>query len=167
MTERLLRPFKSDDAAAIRELTKATLDAYRRRFGETADRAADVTELADLAKTGSVFVAQQGADIVGAVGYTPPGVIEHPLFSPSWALIRMLVVAAPVDHSTVTSSLIARCIAQAESDKAEAISVYSWPSDIMFEPDFRRAGFREASVAPELHGNLHALLVRKLGPQSD
>lgn len=113
--------------------------------------------IASLATELELIVALQDGDLVGVVGYAPPGAPREPIFPPEWAIVRLLSVAPAARGRGVGRRLTEECIARARRDGAAAVGLHTSPAMEVALPLYERLGFVLERAIPDRFGVPYAI----------
>jgi ribosomal protein S18 acetylase RimI-like enzyme len=126
----------------------------------------NLSNVAAIAKQGKVMVAELSRELVGSVGYCPPGHSDSLFFQPEWASIRMLAVLPQYRGQGISQQLTLECIHRAQQDRGEVIALYS--SELMMNARrmYERLGFQQDIELPRRLGIRYWRYVLKLQARS-
>lgn len=121
-----------------------------------------IAKMSNLAAKGQLIVAAAQANILGAVGYMPPGASNPEIFPEGWPSIRMLVTHPAHRQLGIGRRLTQECIERARRDGAEYIGLHTSPAMAVALPLYLRMGFVKDKELPPIAGAPYARYVLKL-----
>lgn len=128
MSEYVLREARAEDDAAVGELlVEAFVESYARKLPDvvvTAHRKADLRNVAAKREVAKVWVAVDGARVVGTIAVWPPGSHRSEAWISGAADLRHLAVARTHRGGLVSSLLIDTAEAWARSNACVAMSLH-------------------------------------------
>ncbi len=120
--------------------------------------------IASLASELELIVALEAGELVGLVGYAPPGAKREPLFPPEWGLVRLLSVRPAARGRGVGRGLTLECIARARRDGASVLGLHTSPAMKVALPLYQRLGFVLERSIPDRFGVPYAIYSLALSP---
>jgi ribosomal protein S18 acetylase RimI-like enzyme len=161
----LIRDFSAADAAAVNEVALAAFAQYQGVYSDWEILIRGVASTSDLALHSQVIVAEDGARLVGAVAYCPPGSEPRAgFFEPDWPIIRMLVVEPDARGKGVGRRLTEACIDRARRDGARLIALHTSPAMEAALALYLRMGFKLVRSLPDRFSVPYGLYALDLGP---
>jgi ribosomal protein S18 acetylase RimI-like enzyme len=136
------RPQEYDEIAGL------TVEAYR-EFARTLSPQDWMTMEANLrsvekrGKEGSVIVAEQDGELVGAVAYFAPGAPRHERFPPEWALVIMLAVDWSHRRKGAGKLLTEECVRRSRLDGARQVGLHTSELMTAARSLYEKMGFRQ------------------------
>jgi|SRR6185369_4300706 len=115
--------------------------------------------MSKIAERGDILVAAEGSEILGAVGYVPPGGSDPASFPLDWPVMRMLVVRPSMRGKGIGKELATACVQRASESGAHCIGLHTSPIMTVALPMYRRMGFVEDGEMPPIAGAPYARYV--------
>ena len=157
-----LREFQQADADRIGAVALAAFDEFKVHYSDWPAMAAILGNIAGLAQTGELIVAEIEGRIVGAVAYVPPWQPKAAYFQREWPVIRMLVVDPSSRGNGVGRALTQECIARAGRDRSPVVALHTSPIMNIALPMYLRMGFHWVHDAPPIFGVSYAVYLKHL-----
>ncbi len=137
-----IRPAGEGDAAAVTELWT---EGYSGRGGGEGRRAPyEEWEFLDAAGRCRLFVAELEGEVVGVVGFAPPGAARKVVAGSGEAELSRLAVAAAARRQGVGRALAELCGAEARAAAAAALVLWSRPYQVEAHRLYESLGYRRA-----------------------
>lgn len=162
-----LREFKSADTEAINSLALCAFGQFRDAFSDWEALSRRIDNMASLAGTGELIVADRQGCVVGAVAYIGPHRHKSEFFSAEWSVLRMLVVEPAHQGQGIGRSLTLECIRRAQRDKAAAIALYTSAIMEVALPMYLRMGFEFEREIPPIFGVPYGIYLKRLKDGQD
>ncbi len=157
-----IRDFREVDADRVNEVALSAFAQFSSLYDDWPAMAAGIGNMAALAQSGDIIVAEHDGAIIGAVAYIPPGVSKAAYFDPAWPIIRMLVVAPNARGFGAGRALTDACIDRARRDGSPVIALHTSPIMTVALPMYLRMDFRKLRDAPPIHGVEYAVYLKQL-----
>lgn len=149
-----IREAESSDYEHIDRVAAAAWQCLR--SGYDADRwdslLSAISKMSGLSAQGTLIVAADRDDLLGAVCYIAPGHSGDGAFPRSWAAIRMLVVKPESRGRGIGRRLTEECIARARRDRATCVGLHTSRIMTVALPMYLRMGFVEDGLMPDIAG---------------
>jgi ribosomal protein S18 acetylase RimI-like enzyme len=151
MTYRL-RDYRHSDEQQVNDLAVRAFQQYADDYTDWQGFRRRIAQMASLAESTELIVAEQDKAIVGAVIYIAPRCEKAAFYKPEWSVMRMLVVAPDARRQGIGRALVECCVQRALRDRAEILALHT--ADIMQAAlsMYRRNGFGFYADAAEIHG---------------
>ncbi len=158
----LIRNFDETDGGRVNEVALSAFAQFSAVYDDWPAMAAGIGNMAALAQSGEIVVAEHDGAIIGAVAYIPPGVPKAAYFDPAWPIIRMLVVDPNARGLGTGGALTDACIDRARRDRSPVIALHTSPIMTVALPMYLRRGFRKLRDAPPIRGVDYAVYLKEL-----
>jgi ribosomal protein S18 acetylase RimI-like enzyme len=162
-----IRNFRTGDAAGVNNVALAAFEQYRSAYSDWVAFSRNIGDVASLAETNEVIVADAGSDVGGAVVYVGPGKPKPSHFNLEWPLIRILSVLPSYRGHGIGRALTEECIRRARRDGALVISLHTAHMMKVALPMYRRMGFEFYGDAPPLFGVPYGIYLKRLNTLQD
>lgn len=157
-----LRDYRPEDAAPLNALAVAAFEQFREAYEDWPGFRAKIADMAALAATGEIVVAEAEGALVGAVAYVGPGAPKAAFFRPEWPIMRMLVVSPAARGRGIGRALAEECLRRAHRDGAAAFALHTSEIMAVALPMYQRMGFCWNAAAPDIHGVKYGVYVKEL-----
>ncbi|MGL4410278.1 MAG: GNAT family N-acetyltransferase [Zoogloea sp.] len=157
-----LRQYRPEDAPALNALALSAFDEFQDAYQDWPGFRAKIGQMAELSVQGEIIVAEQAAELLGAVVYVGPHQPKASFFQREWSVMRMLVVAPEHRGQGIAHQLIDACLYRARQDQANAIALHTSPVMKVALPLYERLGFRKIADAPPIHGVAYGIYLHTL-----
>jgi GNAT superfamily N-acetyltransferase len=155
-----LRAFENRDASVLSAVSMAAFSEYAKHYTDWPVFSRRITDIASLAASGEVVVAELGGVPVGTVAYFGPSMPKLPFFEPEWATMRMLVVHPKARGLGIGRALAEECLRRGERDKARTFALHTSELMSVALPMYLRLGFSYHRPAPEIFGVKYNIYTR-------
>ncbi|WP_066331466.1 GNAT family N-acetyltransferase [Azohydromonas lata] len=162
MNDFSLREFCFQDAARINALALEAFQQYEGAYQDWPLFQSKIANMAALAQTGEIVLAELDGRILGAVAYVGPGATKADFFKPHWPIMRMLVVAPGARGRGIGRALARACLQRAERDGATEFALHTSKIMDVALPMYERMGFQWVSRTPDIHGVEYGVYVKKI-----
>ncbi len=153
-----LRGFNSSDADAVNAVALAAFAQYEGVYDDWEALIRGVGSMSALAEHAQLIVGDEGAEVLGAVAYCPPGSTPRAeFFEAEWPIIRMLVVHPSARGRGVGRELTEECIRRARDDGAALISLHTSPAMEVALAMYLKMGFKLVQRVPDRFGVPYAV----------
>jgi ribosomal protein S18 acetylase RimI-like enzyme len=160
-----IREFDLVDAQCVNALALDAFEQFKDAYDDWPAFRARLANMAGLANTGEIIVAELDQQIVGAVAYIGPGRPKAEFFNPEWPIMRMLVVAPTARGLGVGRALVDECLRRARRDGASVFALHTSELMQVALPMYQRMGFEWAASVPDIHGVRYAVYLKKLADE--
>jgi ribosomal protein S18 acetylase RimI-like enzyme len=157
-----IRDFQPEDATQVNALALDAFEQFKDAYHDWPGFQSKIGNMAALAESGEIVVAQSGGRIVGAVAYVGPGAPKAAFFQPEWPVMRMLVVAPDSRGRGIGRALAEECLRRSRRDGAAMFALHT--SEIMniALPMYQRMGFKRIASTPAIHGVEYGVYLKEL-----
>ncbi|MES3023286.1 MAG: GNAT family N-acetyltransferase [Pseudomonadota bacterium] len=155
-------PTDAGEAQAVNALAIAAFTQYQHAYTDWPVFRERIADMAALAASGEIIVAQAGNEIVGAVAYIGPGKPKSAFFLPEWPIMRMLVVAPRARGLGVGRALALACLERARRDGAAVFALHTSTLMTVALPMYERMGFAWSADVPDIHGVAYKVYLKRL-----
>lgn len=162
----LIREYQSTEAETINALALEAFAQYEEHYDDWPEFRAKIGNMAALADSGSIFVAENGGNLLGAVCYLAPGMAKASFFEREWAVMRMLVVRPSERRQNVGRALTETCLNRAWLDGAGILALHTSPIMQAAGRLYNRMGFRYAHAAPDIAGVQYHVCIHELDEEN-
>lgn len=159
-----LRSYTSADRDAVNAVALSAFAQYSRMYDDWAAFSEKIGNMAALAESGEIIVAEAGGEIHGAVAYLGPGRPKSSFFNPEWPVMRMLVVHPSSRGFGIGRRLADECIQFAIRDNARVFALHTTKIMSVALGMYERMGFVFHREAPAIHGVPYGIYVKDLPP---
>ncbi|MBV1775373.1 GNAT family N-acetyltransferase [Burkholderiaceae bacterium DAT-1] len=157
-----IRNFKPDDAPEINALALLAFDQFKDRYEDWPGFRTRIGNMAGLADTGEIIIAEVEGVIVGAVAYIGAHAAKPAFFRPEWPIMRMLVVSPAARGQGIGRALAEACLARARRDGATMFALHTSELMQIALPMYLRMGFEWAANTPDIHGVKYSVYTKSL-----
>ena len=112
----------------------------------------NLLNVAEIAQSGRLIIAQQEQELVGSVVYCPPGTSNSRLFQPEWASLRMLAVLPQYRGQGIGQQLSLECVHRAKQDNAGVVGLHTSELMVAARKMYGRLGFEQDIELPSNFG---------------
>jgi ribosomal protein S18 acetylase RimI-like enzyme len=147
-----LRPFRDSDASVLSEVAVAAFSEYAQHYTDWPVFSRRIANIAALASSGEIIVAEIDRVPVGMVAYVSPSMPKLAFFQPQWATMRMLVVHPTARGHGIGRALANECLRRGERDQASTFALHTSEVMSVALPMYSRMGFSYHGPAPEIFG---------------
>lgn len=158
----LIRDFQTADTLQVNALALNAFEQFKDAYQDWPGFQSKIANMAALAESGEIIVAELDGKIVGAVAYVGPGAPKAQFFLPEWPIMRMLVVAPELRGRGIGRALAQECMGRARRDGAAAFALHTSELMAVALPMYQRMGFERLASAPAIHGVEYGIYVKKL-----
>jgi GNAT superfamily N-acetyltransferase len=158
----VIRDFHQADAAQVNALALLAFEQFKDAYEDWPAFQGKIGNMASLAETGEIIVAEDEGQIIGAVAYVGPGVPKADFFRPEWPIMRMLVVAPEIRGLGIGRALAEECISRARRDGASEFALHTSELMQVALPMYQRMGFQWVSGTPPIHGVEYGVYIKEL-----
>jgi ribosomal protein S18 acetylase RimI-like enzyme len=155
-----LRAFEPGDAAVLSEIVLAAFSEYAPHYSDWPAFSRRIANMAALAESSEVIVAELNAVPVGAVAYVGPSMPKLAFFAPQWATMRMLVVHPNARGHGIGRALAQECLERGERDQAEVFALHTSELMSVALAMYQRLGFSYHGPAPDIFGVKYSVYTR-------
>ena len=152
MQQIVIRDYREHDRETVNDIAVRAFEQYQSAYEDWPGFRSRLENMADIASTGELIVAQANGVIAGAVAYVGPGRPKATYFDQDWPIMRMLVVAPEARGQGIARALVRDCLARARRDGASVFALHTSPIMEVALPMYLRMGFRRLRTAPLIHG---------------
>jgi ribosomal protein S18 acetylase RimI-like enzyme len=157
-----IRGFTEEDTSAVNALAISAFEQYRTAYTDWQSFSKSIGNMAALAESGEVIVAEGSSSIIGAVVYVGPNRSKADYFNPEWPIMRMLVVSPKVRGAGIGRRLAQECIQRAKGDKSPLFALHTASIMNVALSMYERMGFKFHSQAPDIFGVQYSVYVKQL-----
>jgi ribosomal protein S18 acetylase RimI-like enzyme len=158
----LIRDFQTTDTPQVNALALSAFEQFKDAYQDWPGFQSKIANMAALAESGEIIVAELDGKIAGAVAYVGPGAPKAQFFRPEWPIMRMLVVAPEFRGRGIGRALAQECMGRARRDGATAFALHTSELMAVALPMYQRMGFERVASAPPIHGVEYGVYVKKL-----
>lgn len=158
-----IRDFRPDDTQLVNALALEAFAQYQDAYQDWPVFQSKIANMAQLADTGEIIVADRGGQLLGAVAYVGPGAPKANFFQPEWPIMRMLVVAPQARGLGIGRALAEECLRRAKRDRAPCFALHTSSIMNVALPMYQRMGFQWIAATPPIHGVEYGVYVKPLG----
>lgn len=158
----LIRDFQTTDTPQVNALALGAFEQFKDAYQDWPGFQSKIANMAALAESGEIIVAELDGQIAGAVAYVGPGAPKAQFFRPEWPIMRMLVVAPEFRGRGIGRALAQECMGRARRDGATAFALHTSELMAVALPMYQRMGFERVASAPPIHGVEYGVYVKKL-----
>ena len=158
----LIREYQPAEAEALNALALEAFAQYAGEYDDWPEFKAKIGNMSALADSGSIFVAENSGNLLGAVCYLAPGMAKADFFKREWAVMRMLVVRPCERRKSVGRALTEICLNRAWLDGAGVLALHTSPIMQAAGRLYNRMGFTYAHAAPEIAGVRYHVCIHEL-----
>ena len=162
----LIRDYQPAEAGALNALALEAFAQYAGEYDDWPEFRAKIGKMSALADSGSIFVAENGRNLLGAVCYLAPGMAKADFFKREWAVMRMLVVRPSERRKSIGRALTETCLNRAWLDGAGVLALHTSPIMQAAGRLYSRMGFRYAHAAPEIAGVPYHVCIHELDDEN-
>lgn len=156
-----IRNFQISDSEAVNRVALAAFAQYENYYDDWHDFANKIANMAALANSGEIIIASVNEKVIAAVCYVPAG-NANSLFSPEWAVIRMLVVDPEYRGLGIGKALTEECIQRAIGDNASIIALHTSPIMKVALDMYLRLGFKLNRQVNPINGVPYSIYTKQL-----
>ena len=160
-----LRQFSPADHSVVNTIAVAAFSEYRDHYTDWPTVVLRIGEMAALAESGEIIVAEHAGQVVGAVAYLGPSAPKADFFEPAWAVMRLLVVSPAARGLGVGKALAQACLTRAREDAATIFALHTSTMMQVALPMYERMGFTYLRSAPPIHGVAYGVYVKPLNQE--
>jgi GNAT superfamily N-acetyltransferase len=157
-----IRDYVETDRARVNEVALAAFAQFCSHYDDWTAMAAGIGNMAALAESGEIIIAEHDDAIIGAVAYIPPHVPKADYFDPAWPIIRMLVVDPRARGLGAGRALTDACLDRARRDGSTVIALHTSAIMSVALPMYLRMGFTKLKDAPPIRGVAYAVYLKQL-----
>lgn len=136
-----IRPFKPEDATQLNQVAVEAFSQFEHHYSDWQSLITAVGNMANLAESANIFVAESNGNIVGGVALVPPNDNPNSHFDNTWAAIRMLVVSPQCQGKGVGKALTEACLQSAKQSDIKTIGLHTSPIMEVALAMYKRMGF--------------------------
>ena len=157
-----LRDFRAADAPRINRLAVAAFAQFKPHYSDWPAMVASLGQMATLAESGDIILAEHAGQIIGAVTYVAPGRPKPSCFDAGWPIIRMLVVDPDSRGLGTGRALTEECIGRARRDGSPVIALHTSPFMTVALSMYVRMGFERVREGPFIFGAPSAVYLKHM-----
>lgn len=161
-----LRDYCQSDSDRVNQIAVAAFAELNQHYDDWPALSANLGRMSALAEQFEIIVAEDQSDIVGAVAYVGPDKEKAPYFSPSWPIIRMLVVDPAHRGVGAGRALTEACIDRAMRDGSPVIALHTSQIMTVALPMYLRMGFEFVRDTPPIRGVPYSVYLKSLQVQN-
>jgi len=139
-----IREFRGEDTDELNRLSLRVFSEYREHYEDWKKAHEEYSDMARLAREGTILVALDGDILIGGVAYIGPGTERMDWYEPGWAYIRSLVVDPAHRGRGIGTRLTEACIELARRDGVPMIALVTSPVMAAAARIYEKLGFRIA-----------------------
>ena len=158
----IVRPYLEKDKATVNSLAIEAFAQFKDHYNDWQSIKSVVGNMASLASTSELIVAEINHEVVGAVALVHPGKDKNKNIDPSWASIRMLVVSPKHRSKGIGKQLALECLKHATRQGFQEVALFTSPIMEVALPMYLRMGFKKVKDIEPISGVEYSLYKLKV-----
>ncbi|GAA6134387.1 hypothetical protein NBRC116188_11760 [Oceaniserpentilla sp. 4NH20-0058] len=138
-----IRLFQVEDTDQLNQIAVEAFSQFEHHYSDWQSLITAVGNMANLAQSAHLFVAEDDGKIVGGVALVPPNDNPNSHFDKTWTAIRMLVVSPEYRGKGIGKALTHTCLDHAKQSDVKTIGLHTSPIMEVALAMYQRMGFEK------------------------